>query len=101
MEIRVYNAELYRVGQVENQTSLIWTRKFFEAGNFEIHAPITPKNLELFQTGNIVSIKGAKEAGVIEDKEADDADGGPVDRRNALGTDGRTHQASDKRMGRG
>ena len=74
MEIRVYNAELYRVGQVENQTSLIWTRKFFEAGNFEIHAPITPKNLELFQTGNIVSIKGAKEAGVIEDIEKEESD---------------------------
>ena len=74
MEIRVYNSDLYRIGQVENQTSLIWTRKFFEAGNFEIHAPITPKNLELFAAGNIVSIKGAKEAGVIEDIEKEESD---------------------------
>lgn len=74
MEIRVYNADLYRIGQIENQTSLIWTRKFFEAGNFEIHAPITPKNLSLFVAGNIVSIKGAKEAGVIESIEKEESD---------------------------
>ena len=74
MEIRVYNAELYRIGQIENQISLIWTRKFFEAGNFEIHAPITPKNLELLTAGNIVSFKGAKEAGVIEDIEKEESD---------------------------
>ena len=74
MEIRVYNQNLYRIGTVENQTSLIWTRKFFEPGNFEIHAPITPDNLQLFQYGNIVSIKGAKEAGVIEDLEKEDSD---------------------------
>lgn len=74
MEIRIYNPSLYRVGQIENQTSLIWTRKFFEAGDFEIHAPITKKNLKLFQAGNIVSIKGAKEAGVIEDIEKEESD---------------------------
>lgn len=74
MEIRVYNADLYRIGQIENQTSLIWTRKFFEAGNFEIHAPITPKNLSLFVAGNIVSIKGTKEAGVIESIEKEESD---------------------------
>ena len=74
MEIRVYDANLYRKGTIENQTSLIWTRKFFEAGNFEIHAPITQKNLSLFVRGNIVSIKGAKEAGVIEDIEKEESD---------------------------
>jgi hypothetical protein len=47
MEIRVYSADLYRIGQIENQTSIQWTRKFFEAGDFEIHAPITEKNLKL------------------------------------------------------
>lgn len=73
MEIRIYNPDLYRIGQIENQTSLIWTRKFFEAGDFEIHAPITAKNLELLKAGNIISIKGAKEAGVIEDIEKEES----------------------------
>ncbi len=74
MEVRVYDSDLYRIGQIENQTSIIWTRKFFEAGKFEIHAPITPKNLKLFTEKNIVSIKGAKEAGVIEDIEKEESD---------------------------
>lgn len=74
MEIRVYSADLYRIGQIENQTSIQWTRKFFEAGDFEIHAPITEKNLKLFKENNIVSIKGAKEAGVIEDIEKEESD---------------------------
>lgn len=74
MEVRIYNADLYRIGQIENQTSIIWTRKFFEPGNFEIHAPITSKNLELFTAGNIVSVKGAKEAGIIEDIEKEESD---------------------------
>ncbi len=74
MEVRVYNEDLYRVGQVENQTSIRWLRKFFEAGEFEIHAPITPKNLRLFTKENIVSIKGAEEAGVIEDIEKEESD---------------------------
>ncbi len=74
MEVRIYNADLYRIGQIENQTSIQWTRKFFEAGEFEIHAPITEKNLRLLKENNIVSIKGAKEAGVIEDIETEESD---------------------------
>lgn len=74
MEIRVYDRDLYRIGQLENQTSLIWTRKFFEPGDFEIHAPITPQNLALFQAGNLVSFKGAVDAGIVEDIEKEDSD---------------------------
>ena len=54
MEIRVYDKNLYRVGQLENQTSLIWTRRFFECGEFELHAPITEDNIRLFKKGNLI-----------------------------------------------
>lgn len=74
MEIRVYTPELYRAGQIENHTCLIWTRKFYEPGNFELHAPITPENLELLVAGNIISKKGSSEAGVIEDIEKEESD---------------------------
>lgn len=74
MEIRIYNRDLYRQGQIENQTSLIWTRKFFEPGTFELHAPITDENLELLQPGNIVGKKGSQEAGIIEDVEREESD---------------------------
>lgn len=74
MEIRIYDANLYRQGQIENQTSLIWTRKFYEPGTFELHAPITDENLRLLQPGNIVGKKGSEEAGIIEDLEKEESD---------------------------
>lgn len=67
MEIRVYNSELYFQGVVENQTSLIWTRKYFEAGDFELYTPITEDNLKLMKIGNIIWMRGSDDAGVIED----------------------------------
>lgn len=72
MEIRIYNPNLYRLGQLENQTSLIWTRKFFEPGQFELHAPITEENLKLLKEDNIIFKKGGKEAGIIEEIEKEE-----------------------------
>lgn len=74
MEVRIYNKELRRIGQMENQTSLIWTRKFYEPGNFEIHAPITDENLSLLRPGNLIGKKGSEEAGVIESIEKEESD---------------------------
>lgn len=74
MEVRIYGRDLYRKGQIENQTSLIWTRKFYEPGTFELHAPITDENLLLLQPGNIVGKKGSAEAGIIEDIEKEESD---------------------------
>lgn len=74
MEIRIYRPDLKRAGQIENQTSLIWTRKFYEPGNFELHAPITEENLKLLVPGYIVSKKGSAEAGVIESIEKEESD---------------------------
>lgn len=67
MEIRVYDSNLYFQGVMENQTSLIWTRKYFEAGNFELYTPITEDNLKLMKEGNIIWMRGSDDAGVIED----------------------------------
>lgn len=74
MEVRIYDRNLFRKGQIENQTSLIWTRKFYEPGTFELHAPITDENLYLLQPGNIVGKKGSAEAGIIEDIEKEESD---------------------------
>ena len=73
MEIRIYGKDLKRKGEIDNATSLIWTRKFFEPGDFELHAPITEKTLSLLEKGNIVSMKGANEAGSIEDIEKEES----------------------------
>lgn len=66
MEIRFYTPELNLIGIMENQTSLLWTRKFYEPGSFQLITPITDYNVRLCQLGNIISIDGADEAAVIE-----------------------------------
>lgn len=66
MEIRIYDHDMDFKGIVENQTSLVWTRRYSEAGEFELHAPITDDNRKLLKMGNLVYKKGAVEAGVIE-----------------------------------
>ncbi len=67
MEARIYSKDLLFFGVIENFTSLIWTRKYFKPGNFELYAPLTDSNVQLLQPGNLISKRGAKEAGVIED----------------------------------
>lgn len=67
MEIRIYSQDLRFKGVSENQTSISWHRKYFEPGEFEIHTPITPENVKLYQMNNLVWLQGAVEAGVIED----------------------------------
>ena len=80
MEIRVYDKALNLLGIVENHIALIWTRKYYEPGNFELHAPITRENLALLQPGNIITRRdkslgiGVTEAGVIEGVENEDSD---------------------------
>lgn len=66
MEIRIYNPNMDFKGLIENQSSLIWTRRYNESGEFELHAPVTSSNINLLRLGNLVWKKGAVDAGVIE-----------------------------------
>lgn len=65
MEIIVYDRNLYRLGTIENHTSLQWHRKYYECGTFELHAPATEDNIRLLQPGNVIRPKGKDEAAVI------------------------------------
>lgn len=67
MEIRFYDRDLNFQGVMENQTSLIWIRKYNAPGTFELHTPVTSDNLKLTKRTNLIWIKGASSAGVIED----------------------------------
>lgn len=74
IELIIYDREMNRKGILENQTSILWVRKYFEPGNFEIHAPITQNNLNLLAKGNLVTKKGNVEAGIIESIENNESD---------------------------
>lgn len=67
MEIRFYDSNLNYLGLIENQSSVMWIRRYWEPGQFEVHMPATADNLRLGVRGNIVTYRGATEAGVIED----------------------------------
>lgn len=65
--MRIFSQEMEFLGIMENQTSIIWTRRYRKPGNFEVHAPITQTNLKLIKRGNLVWKRNSVEAGVIED----------------------------------
>jgi hypothetical protein len=60
-------------GVLESQRSLIWLRKYFEPGCFELYIPITNDSLKLIKKENLIWIKGYKEAAVIEDRKLEDS----------------------------
>lgn len=65
MIIKIYDDTLDLQGVIDDFISLLWTRKYFEPGNFELQAPMTDSNRALLARGNLVS-HGQVEAGVIE-----------------------------------
>lgn len=70
--IKVYNTDLQRQGVIDVYRSLIWTRKYKEAGTVELHAALNSKNLKLLQIGNLLTMTGAVESAIIEGIAADD-----------------------------
>lgn len=75
MNIKFYSPQLEYLGDVENQRSLIWTRRYYESGEFNLVMPITPDNVALSKRGNIVWMTGAKDAGLIENVELAEQNG--------------------------
>ena len=73
MELRFYTPELNLIGIMENQTSLTWTRRYFEPGEFRLFAPVTEENLFLSQLGNILWLRGSDEAAVVEDRRLEES----------------------------
>ena len=72
MELRIYDLDLKRLGVVENFNSLIWTRKYFESGTFEMHAPLTESNINLLVNERLIVKDESVEVGIIESVEYND-----------------------------
>lgn len=54
LNIYVLNQDLQKIGIVDNYTSLIWAKRYFDFGDCEIYAPATETNLEIFQLDNYI-----------------------------------------------
>ena len=70
--VKVYNQALQRQGVIDVYRSLIWTRKYKEAGTVELHAALNSRNLELLQKGNILTMQESVESAFIEGIAVDD-----------------------------
>lgn len=69
IEVRIYNPSLELKGIIDEFSSLIWIRRYFEPGEFELHTPYSASNRALLVPENIVQRfdgKAVIEAGVIE-----------------------------------
>jgi len=66
MELYIFSRELEFKGISESYNSLIWTRRYNKAGEFELHCALTKESLALLQRENIIYKKGDVEAGYIE-----------------------------------
>lgn len=54
MDLYILNKSLETAGIIDVFTSLIWTKRYFSAGDFELHLPATKENVNLLQSGNYV-----------------------------------------------
>lgn len=71
-QVKVYDINLMRQGVIDVYRSLIWTRKYHEAGTVELHAALNSRNLKLLKKGNIVAMTGSVESAIISGMAADD-----------------------------
>lgn len=72
MELRIYSPEMELLGIIDNASSTIWTRRYFEPGETQVVLPITQDNLDLTRRGNLIYKRDSKEAAVIEDREIEE-----------------------------
>lgn len=71
-QVKVYDTNLMRQGMIDVYRSLIWTRKYKEAGTVELHAALNGRNLELLREGHIIAMTGSVESAIIDGVSVDD-----------------------------
>ena len=65
MELYIYDTGFTLLGVVDEITSLIWTRRYWKAGEFSLLVPLTDKHARLLTRGRLIVRKDADEAGQI------------------------------------
>ena len=66
MHVNILNTWFDKIGIVDDFSSLIWTKRYFECGDFEIYLRATQEMLALFQQGTYVSRDDDDMIGIIE-----------------------------------
>lgn len=71
----VFDSSFEGTGIVDVYDELVWERRFYEAGYFELHAPATKNNIELLKTNQVLYKNGSTENGLITAVESSEGDG--------------------------
>jgi len=66
MELYIYDRNLEMVGIIDTASDVIWHRRYFTSGDFEIHTPATDITLELIKKQYIIKKSDSVEFGIIE-----------------------------------
>lgn len=66
MELYILNQELDIIGTIDSYKSLIWTKRYFTAGDFELYVPANMKLLEYLKIDNFIIRDDDDTAMIIE-----------------------------------
>ena len=64
--LRVYDKHMKFMGEIDDYSSLTWTRKWQEPGEFSVTAIATPENVDLLKNGFFTWVRGEAECAFIE-----------------------------------
>lgn len=62
----------------ESYSSLIWTERYQEAGDFVLEIPLNAANVDRYKPGNYLSLDDSRESMIIESREIDDTTDEPL-----------------------
>ena len=64
--LRIYDARMNYLGEIEDYQSLIWTTRWQEPGEFSLTCPATAMNVELLASGFFAWVRGEPECALVE-----------------------------------
>ena len=65
MELYIYDTSLELLGIIDEISAMIWTRRYWECGEFSLLVPMTPRHTSLLQNGRLIARKDTDEMGQV------------------------------------
>ena len=65
MELYIYDTSLELLGIIDEINALVWTRRYWECGEFNLLVPMTSRHAALLQNGRLIARKDTDELGQI------------------------------------
>lgn len=75
----VYTRDIDFIGIIDFFSSLRWRRKYYEAGEFELHLPLDSQTIKYLKKDNLIIREDAVEVGIVESYTISDAGENGID----------------------